>query len=154
MCARGNKIMKTEIKEKFITHAEWFRAAITEDVILCHTSALELLGMYNGFIDEKVIDVYALEKGRYENIVYHIVDSFDSIDTAIIFGVRCASFEYTINDMLGDLHNSDLWALTEALCNYYARHNDSFDGLNILPDNRNAFESIKMDAIEYYNGGD
>ncbi len=146
--------MKTLTSGNFMSHAAWFRAVLTEDVILCFTSALELLGMYDGFIDEEMIDVYALEKGEYENIVYHIVDSLESIETTTICGVRCASFEYTINDMLSHLPDTDRWALTEALCNYYVQHNDSFDDLCIAPENADKFESIKQDAITYYDGGD
>lgn len=150
--------MKTRSNENFRTHAEWFRTVleedITEDVILCRTSALELLGMFNGFIVEEIIDVYALEKGKYENVEYHIVESLDHVQTTTVHGVLCATFEYTVNDMLKDYPQTDLWALTEALCNYYAQHNDSFDGLKISPENAKAFEAIKPDAITYFDGGD
>lgn len=142
--------MKTKSSGEFLTHAIWFREVLDEDVILCHTSALEMLEMYDGFIDEEIIDVYALEKGKYDNIVYHIVDTFDNISVITDSGVRCASFEYTINDMLCSFPKTDIWALTEALSNYYAQHNDSFDGLNIRLENRAAFDEIAEDAIKYY----
>lgn len=150
--------MRTRSNEAFMSHAAWFRAVfeedIDEDVILCQTSALELLDMFNGFVNEDRIDVYALKKGKYENLEYHIVDSLESVETVIICGVPCATFEYTVNDMLKDYPKTDLWALTEALCNYYAQHNDSFAGLNINPENIKSFEAIKPDAITYFDGSD
>lgn len=145
--------MKTKSSREFLTHAIWFRKVIDENVILCHTSALEMLEMYDGFIEEETIDVYALQKGKYDNIVYHIVDAFDNIPSETVLGVRCASFEYTVNDMLRNLSKSDRCALTEALSNYYAQHNDTFDGLNIYSENRTAFNEIAKDIFGYYNGG-
>ncbi len=146
-------LINTKTSGYFKTHREWFQSVITEGVVLCYTSALELLGMFSGFTDESLIDVYALTKGRYKNIEYHLVDTYDGIEITEIGGVRCTSFEQTINDMLGDIYNADEWALTEALSNYFFTHNESFSGLHILPQNETAFENIKGSAIEYYNGG-
>lgn len=64
----------------------------------------------------------------------------------------CTSFTQTINDMLSD-PSSDRQALLEALSDYYYEHNQSFFGLEIDPPNKEAFESIKEWAIEYYTGG-
>ena len=148
-----NKTVTTKTSGDFATHADWFQNVITENVVLCHTSALEILGMFNGFMDESKIDVYSLSKGQYNNIHYHIVDTFDNIAIVEKFGVRCTTFEQTINDMLNDIYNADEWALTEALSDYYFTHNKSFNGLNILPENQMAFENIMQSAIEYYRGG-
>lgn len=145
--------MTTKTSGNYLSYRDWFRNVITEDVILCGVSALEYLEMFNGFVDEDVIEVYALSRGNYSNINYNIIDRFDTIDTVCIDGVRCTSFTQTINDMLSDLDNADLWALTEALSNYYYSHNDSFNNLKIKSSNVDAFESVKQDAIAYYNGG-
>ncbi|MDE5557167.1 MAG: hypothetical protein K2J32_05650 [Ruminococcus sp.] len=106
--------------------------------------------MFDGLIDEKNIDVYALKQENYENINYHIVDTFENVEIQTIHNVRCTSFAQTVNNMLGDLYNTDELALTEALANYYCMHGDSFDGLYIRQENIPAFESIKDSAIEYY----
>ena len=66
--------------------------------------------------------------------------------------VCCTTFEQTINDMLSDFENTDEMALTEALSNYYYSHNESFDGLNIKPENRDTFEQLKQPVIDYYGG--
>lgn len=143
--------MTTITSGHFLSYSSWFENVINEDVILCCTSALEMLGMFDGLIDEKNIDVYALRQGNYENINYHIVDTFENIEIQEIHNIRCTSFAQTVNDMLSDLYNTDEPALIEALANYYCVHGDSFDGLYIRQENISAFESIKDSVIEYYN---
>ncbi|MDE6833864.1 MAG: hypothetical protein K2J39_06450 [Ruminococcus sp.] len=145
--------MITATSEHFLSYSHWFESVIQEDVILCGTSALEILGMFNGLIDEKNIDVYALRQGIYDNIRYHIVDTFESIEIQKIRNIRFTSFTQTVNDMLSGLYNTDECALIEALANYYCMHGDSFDGLYIKKENISAFESIKDSAIEYYSEG-
>jgi hypothetical protein len=122
-------------------------------VILCGVSALENLEMFTGYINETIIDVYAKTKGIYENINYIIVPDFDSIDYIKFGNVLCTTFEQTVNDMLGDFDNADTAALAESLANYYFSNNESFEGLNIKPQNADKFEQIKGWAIEYYSGG-
>ena len=142
--------MKTLSSGSFITFNSWFDNVIDENVVLCYTSALEALGMFNGSIDETEIDVYALDTGRYDNIQYHIIPDFSDIKVQNVGKVRCTTFEQTINDMLKDIY-IDRTALTEALANYYHSHGDSFEGLIIDSDNNTAFGEIKEDAINYYN---
>lgn len=145
--------MVTERAGNFLTHRSWFREVITENVILCGTSALEMLEMFNGLIDEGIIDVYALSAGKYENISYHVVETFENLNIVQIGNIRCTSFEQTVNDMLSNPELEDMWALTEALSNYYEMHNESFEGLHIRPENAQAFENIRQDAIDCFCEG-
>lgn len=142
--------MKTLTSGKFITFNQWFDSVIDENVVLCYTSALEALGMFNGSIDETEIDVYALDTGRYDNIQYHIIPDFSDIKVQNVGKVRCTTFNQTINDMLRDIY-IDRTALAEALANYYYSHESSFDGLIVDKDNEMNFEEIKEDAINYYS---
>ena len=142
--------MKTLSSGNFITFNSWFDNVIDENVVLCYTSALEALGMFNGSIDETEIDVYALETGKYDNIHYHIIPDFSAVRFQSVGKVRCTTFDQTINDMLKDVY-IDRTALTEAIANYYHSHGDSFEGLIIDSENKTAFEEIKEDAINYYN---
>lgn len=142
--------MKTLTSGKFITFNQWFDSVIDENVVLCYTSALEALGMFNGSIDESEIDVYALEMGKYDNINYHIISDFNDVEVQQIGKVWCTTFNQTINDMLRDIY-IDRTALTEALANYYYSHENSFDGLIVDKDNEMNFEEIKEDAINYYS---
>jgi len=130
----------------------WLQAVAGDrDWVLCRTSALECLELFVGYLNEKQIDVYAKEPGEYENVNYRIVDSFDNLGITNFRNVRCTSVNQTINDMLSDFDNIDEQPLIEALATYYYLHNDSFDGLEIAPENQAVFNSIKDWAIEYYN---
>lgn len=143
--------MVTRERFEFMTHAEWFKAVLDEDVILCATSALELLWRFVGYGHEIEIDVYAIQKGKYDNINYNIVESFDNIDYEIINGVKCTTFKQTINDMLADFDNTDELALTEALADYYHEHHRSYDGLEIDPENQSVFDYVSENAKSYYD---
>ena len=52
--------MVTERAGNFLTHRSWFREVITENVVLCGTSALEMLEMFNGMVDEGIIAISAV----------------------------------------------------------------------------------------------
>lgn len=143
-------IMNTLTSGNFTTFNHWFDNVIDENVILCYTSALEALGMFDGSVNESDIEVYSLETGRYDNINYHIVPSFNGIKTQNVGNITCTTFNQTINDMLQDVY-IDRTALTEALANYYYSHENSFDGIIIDDDNEADFEEISNDAIDYYN---
>ncbi|MDR1321122.1 MAG: hypothetical protein LBK56_06810 [Gracilibacteraceae bacterium] len=121
----------------------WLQAVVGDrDWVLCHTSALEYLELFVGYMDEKLIEVYAKEPGEYENIKYRTIDSFDSLDVVNFGKVRCTSVNQTVNDMLNDFDDIDEQSLVEALATYYYLHNDSFDGLLIAPKNQAVFDSI------------
>jgi len=144
--------MISATRNEFLTARAWHRAVIGgEDVILRYTSALEHLELFLGYMNEKVIDVYAKEPGKYENVDYRIVDTFDGIDTVRFGNVLCTSVNQTINDMLADFDNIDEQSLIEGLAGYYYKNGESFNGISIKPENMDTFNSIKDWAIEYYD---
>lgn len=146
--------MTTLTRNEFLTARAWHRAVVGgKNMILRHTSALEHLQLFNGYMCEKLIDVYARQPGPFENINYHLVDSFDGIDAVPFGNVLCTSASQTFNDMLSDFDNIDEQSLIEGLAGYYYSHGESFDGLDINPENMERFNSIKDWAIEYYNEG-
>ena len=100
---------------------------------------------------EKAIDVYARQRGQYDNINYHIVDSFNGIDTIRFGNVLCTSVNQTLNDMLSDFDNIDEQSLVEGLSRYYYLHGKSFDGIEIKPENIQQFNAIMDWAIQYYD---
>jgi len=147
--------MISATRNEFLTGRAWHRAVIgDENLILRYSSALIHLELFSGYMHQKRIDVYALQPGRYENINYHIVDTFDGIDAIRIGGVLCTSINQTINDMLADFDNIDEPALAEGLsCYYYGHGKESFDGLEIKPENMERFNSMRDWAIEFYDQG-
>ena len=135
-----------------LTLRAWHRDLVGgRDVILKYASALAHLQLFNGYMHEKHIDVYAKSPGEYENVRYHIVNSFDHIDFVRIGNVLCTTASQTINDMLADYHQVDTMALVEGLSGYYFAHGESFSGLDIYPENVARFNSIKDWATEYYD---
>jgi hypothetical protein len=134
----------------YLSNREWFRDALRgQNVILCYTSALECHQLFLGYLNESQIDVYALDKGEYSNINYHVVESFEGIETVRFDDLVCTSVNQTVNDMLADFDNIDEQSLIEALWYYYVTHNKSFDGLDISPQNMARFGSIKDWAVGY-----
>lgn len=61
-------MMETRKSGDFLSHGMWLKSVVTEDVILCGVSALEYIGLFTGYLNERVIDVYARKKGIYQNI--------------------------------------------------------------------------------------
>jgi hypothetical protein len=144
--------MLTATSGNFRGNKLWLQAvAGNRDWILCHTSALECLELFVGYLNENQIDVYAKEPGEYENVNYRIINSFDGLSINHFRNVRYTSVNQTINDMLSDFDNIDEQSLIQALATYYYRYGNSFDGLLIEPKNQATFNSIKDWAIEYYN---
>jgi hypothetical protein len=146
--------MTSLTSKEFLTNRAWHRAVVGgRDMILRHTSALEFLELFSGYIRENNIEVYAKRRGEYKNINYHIVDTFDGIDYVRFGDVLCASINQTFNDMLSDYDNIDEQSLVEGLSRYYYNNGGSFDGLKIKPENMACFNSIKDWAVEYYDEG-
>lgn len=145
--------MRIRACDEYISNRAWFRAVIGgTNMILRNTSALEFLELFDGYMGECVIDVYAENVGVYENINYSIINSLDDIDYTMQGNVLCSTFNQVVNDMLSD-NNSDEQALSEALCNYYFAHNMTFEGLIVKPENRERFDILAEYAINYYSGG-
>jgi len=144
--------MTSATRNDFLTTRDWHRAVIGgKDMILRRTSALEHLQLFGGYLREKMIDVYALKPGPFENVNYHIVDTFSGIDTVRFGNVLCTSVNQTLNDMLDDFENIDEQSLAEGLSRYYYTNGKSFTGLTIKPENIERFNLIMDWAIEYYD---
>ena len=146
--------MISPVRNDFLTARAWHRSVVGgKDLILRRASALEFLRLWNGYIHEKKIDVYAKKPGEYENVDYHVVDSFDGIDYVRFGDVLCASPSHSFNEMLADYDNADETALIEGLAEYYHAHGKSFEGLAIAPENTRRFEELKGWAAEHHHWG-
>jgi len=148
----GGVCMASSIRNEYLTTRAWHRAVVGgKDMILRRTSALEFLELFGGYVSEKKIDVYANQHDDYENINYHVVDTFDNIEFMRFGNVLCTSVNQTFNDMFDDFDSIDEQSLIESLSRYYYTHNNSFDGLVIKQEHAECFNSIKDWAIEYYD---
>jgi hypothetical protein len=122
-------------------------------MILCFTSALEHHELFHGYFHEKKIDVYALEAGMYENVNYHVVNTFDGIDYEKIDNVFCTTISQTFNDMLANYDYIDELSLIEGLAKYYHLHGESYKKLIIRPENMDVFSKIKDYSVDFYDWG-
>jgi len=144
--------MLADSRSGYTSNREWFNSVLRgKDVVLCHTSALECLGHFPGYVNETQIDVYTKKREPYDNINQYIVDSFDGIEVVNFGELLCTSLNQTINDMLRDYDVIDEPSLVQALAGFYCRNGKSFDGLQIEPQNAERFDSIKDWAIEFYD---
>lgn len=149
--------MQLPTRNNFLTNFAWFQQIVGgKNLILRHTSALECLELFAGYFHEKEIEVYAHERGEYENVKYHVLDTFEGIDIVRIDNILCTSISQTFNDMLSkygtpDENTIDEQSLIEGLSKYYFSHNKSFDGLYIQTSNKVYFEKLKEWAVEYYD---
>ena len=123
-----------------------------QDLIVRGSTALELMGMFVGYMTEMKIEVYS-KTNRLSNIFdYKITTCFENIDHYEIKGIRCTTFNQTINDMLDEFETTDEVALAEALAKHYEQHGD-FNSININPRHSKIFEDLKEWAMEYYMEG-
>jgi hypothetical protein len=112
--------MRVNSRGGYTSNREWFRDVLQgKDVVLCHTSALECLGQFPGYVNENQIDVYSTVREPYENINWYAVNGFDGMEIVNIAGLRCTSLNQTVNDMLRDYDVIDEQSLAQALANYY-----------------------------------
>jgi hypothetical protein len=146
--------MRIESRSNYTSNREWLHSAlIGMEVVLCHTSALECLGLFPGYVNENQIDVYTKGHEPYENVNQYVVDSFDNLDTVCIGELRCTSLNQTINDMLRDYEVIDEQSLVQALADYYYSNDKSFSGLRIAPQYAERFNAIRDWASEFYTYG-
>jgi hypothetical protein len=144
--------MRVDSRSGYASNREWFRSVLRgKDVVLCHTSALECLGQFPGYVNENQIDVYATAREPYDNINWYVVDGFDGLDIVNISGLRCTSLNQTVNDMLRDYDVIDEQSLVQALADYYYSNGGSFGGLRIAPQYVDRFNAIKDWAVEFYS---
>ena len=144
--------MRVDTRSNYTSNREWFNSVLGgKDVVLCHTSALECLGQFPGYVNENQIDVYTTVREPYENVNQYVVDSFDGIEIINIAGLRCTTLNQTINDMLRDYDVIDEQSLVQALADFYYRNGRSFDDLRIAPQYTERFNAIRDWAVEFYN---
>lgn len=144
--------MNSKHSGMYFSNLEWLRDVFkNEDVILADVSALEVLGLFSGYVNEEKIYVYAKQKGLYDNVDYRIIDDFDSVEYVTKSGMKCTSINQTFNDMLRD--TDDMQALVEGLSNYYYENNETWNGLLIDEENLKKFNYLKNYAVDYYSEG-
>lgn len=54
---------------RYLSNVDWLQDVVQgTDLILCGVSALEYLELFNGYVNESKIQVYAQNEGQFDNI--------------------------------------------------------------------------------------
>lgn len=119
-----------------------------KNVVLAKDSALEFYHLANYVVSDKVF-VYSCGELK-DPFINKRVENFDGIDYQIIDGIMVTTLSQTVNDIISD-DDTDLQPIYEALNKYYYTHDNSFDGINIKDENKQLFERISKESLEYYS---
>ena len=142
------------LSDNYISNRAWLREVVGgKQLVLRGVSALEYLQLFGGYINETIVEAYALIEVDDDSLDCRVIHSFEEIEYFVDGNVRCATFNQILNDMLAEFEIADELALVEALANYFHLHDQSFDGLVIKEENEKIFEDLKEQAKEYYCGG-
>ena len=131
----------------------WLRDAIDEkikdlDCVLAFETASDYLGT-NKMSYRPSVCIYAKEDPHREGVDCTVVDSFDGMDIVEVRGLRCTSERQTLFDLLRNDRDSQV--TVEAVADWYFRHSESFEGLDVPADIQDVFDSYVDDAIHYYD---
>lgn len=136
----------------YATKSDYYKYMLKnyKNVILAFDSALEFYKLSNDNSSRKVYcySVSALP----EPFIPVIVNNFSNIDYQTHDGILVTSIDQTFNDLIAD-DNSDTQPIYEALNHYYYEHDNSFESLNILPQNSDRFLKLAEESLEYYAEG-
>ena len=70
---------------RYLSNVDWLQDVVQgTDLILCGVSALEYLELFNGYVNESKIQVYAQNEGQFDNIEYHIVNYLTILSISIL----------------------------------------------------------------------
>lgn len=118
------------------------------DCILAFETASDYLGT-NKMAYRPKLCVYALQELNIAGVDCTIVDSFSNLEIVELDGIRCTSERQTIWDLLR--YDRDQQVTVEAIADWYFKHNESFDGLDIPIDLQEVFNSFVDDAVHYFD---
>lgn len=118
------------------------------DCILAFETASDYLGT-NKMSYRPKLCVYALQELDIAGVDCTIVDSYSDLEIVELDGIRCTSERQTIWDLLR--YDRDQQVTVEAIADWYFKHNESFDGLDIPVDLQEMFNSFADDAIHYFD---
>ena len=118
------------------------------DCVLAYETASDYLGT-NCMGDRPSYTVYSLEELNLDGVECIIVDSYDNLDIVEKLGIRTTSEQYTLFDLLRN--DRDPQVIIEAMADWYFRHGNTYDNLDVPEDIREIFDDYAEDAPHYYD---
>ena len=118
--------------------------------ILAYETAAEFLGLFVGYaINNKADEIFVLEEKPINNTKQYLIQNFNNKDYFEKNGIYCTTEEQTLIDLVDQ--DGDIQVILESLADYYFRHNNSFDGIDVPPVLSERFNKYCEWAIDYYN---
>ena len=118
------------------------------DCVLAFETASDYLGT-NKMAYRPKLCVYSLKELNITGVECKIVDSYSDLEIVELDGIRCTSARQTIWDLLR--YDRDQQVTVEAIADWYFKHNESFNDLNIPSELQEIFNSFIDDAIHYFD---
>lgn len=140
-------------RSDFIGCLAWLRAVnecLGENVVFALDEALMCQGNFGGRNDEYLVWIYGDQSLEKYNGVVILGNHINDLDVLEKNGLKFTNFNRTIHDSLTNESILDTQGITEAISKYYYTHNESFDGIFVVPEYQERFLQLANDAIEYY----
>ena len=118
------------------------------DCVLAFETASDYLGT-NKMAYRPKLCVYSLQELNITRVDCNLIESYSDLEIVELDGIRCTSARQTIWDLLR--YDRDQQVIVEAIADWYFKHNESFDDLNIPADLQETFNSFVDDAIHYFD---
>lgn len=118
------------------------------DCVLAFETASDYLGT-NKMVYRPKLCVYSLQELNITGVDCSLIESYSNLEMVELDGIRCTSARQTIWDLLR--YDRDQQVIVEAIADWYFKHNESFDDLNIPADLQEIFNSFVDDAIHYFD---
>ncbi len=141
-------------RSDFVGALAWLKAVndcIGEPVVFALDEALMCQGNFGGRSDEYIIWLYGDDSVSRFNGVVILGNQVSPYNVEEKNGLLYTDFNRTVADALANESILDMQGITEALSNYYYSNSESIEGLAVSPEQWTRFNSLLMDAIEYYN---
>ena len=141
-------------RSAYIGAFRWLEAVWTclgGSAVFALDNALICEDLFLGRSHEYLVWLYGDDSVTQYNGVVMLGKNVDPNDVEERRGIRYTRFCRTLNDAIEHEQILDMQGITEALSRYYFENGETFDGLEIAPGNRNRFELLARDAMEYYN---
>jgi hypothetical protein len=127
-----------------IFHCQWEPPA-DDYIFICKGSDKEYP------VNDFIIWVYGDDAASGYNGVVVIGNHVSSLNINEKNGLKFTDFNRTLSDALANESILDMQGTVEALSRYYYTNGESFNGLSVAPEYQDRFDSLTVEAIEYYD---
>ena len=119
------------------------------DCVLAFETASDYLATNKMTHQRPAYYVYTTHELNIPEVECTIVDNYNSLDTIEERGMRCTSVTQTMWDLLRNDRDSQV--IIECIADWYFRHNESYDDLEVPEDIKDLFWDYAEDAKHYYD---